>query len=68
VLVRKEVPEDPVAALRAEGIEPVSWAGWQAIEQAEAALGASLGRSVVKLADWESLLAAARAAGSQQAS
>ena len=68
VLVRKEVPEDPVAALRAEGIEPVSWAGWQAIEQAEAALGASLGRSVVKLADWGSLLAAARAAGSQQAS
>ena len=68
VLVRKEVPEDPVAALRAEGIEPVSWAGWQAIEQAEATLGASLGRSVVKLADWESLLAAARAAGSQQAS
>ncbi|MFF4357388.1 FAD-dependent oxidoreductase [Streptomyces sp. NPDC001604] len=68
VLVRKELPEDPLAALRAEGIEPVSWTGWQAIEQAEAALGASLGRSVVKLADWESLLAAARAAGSQQVS
>ena len=68
VLVRKEVPEDPVAALRAEGIEPVSWAGWQAIERAEATLGASLGRGVVKLADWESLLAAARAAGSRQVS
>ncbi|GAA2476586.1 FAD-dependent oxidoreductase [Streptomyces longisporus] len=66
VLVRKELAEDPVAALRAEGIEPVSWAGWQAIERAEATLGASLGRGVVKLADWESLLAAARAAGSQQ--
>ncbi|MGW2718721.1 FAD-dependent oxidoreductase [Streptomyces sp. NPDC001492] len=68
VLVRKELPEDPLAALRAEGIEPVSWAGWQAIERAEASLGASLGRGVVKLADWESLLAAAREAGSQQAS
>ncbi|MEV6943198.1 FAD-dependent oxidoreductase [Streptomyces sp. NPDC051172] len=68
VLVRKELSEDPGAALCAEGIEPVSWAGWQAIERAEARLGASLGRSVVKLADWESLLAAARAAGSQQVS
>jgi len=68
VLVRKELPEDPVSVLRAEGIEPVQWAGWLAIERAEAALGASLGRHVVKLADWESLLAAARAAGGQQAS
>ncbi|MFC8520570.1 FAD-dependent oxidoreductase [Streptomyces sp. NPDC057257] len=64
MLVRKELPEDPVTALRAAGIEPVRWAGWQAIERAEAALGASLGRSVVKLADWESLLAAARATAS----
>lgn len=68
VLVGKELAGDPVAALRAEGIEPVSWAGWLAIERAEARLGASLGRGVVKLADWESLLAAARATGSQQAS
>ncbi|MGW2566322.1 FAD-dependent oxidoreductase [Streptomyces sp. NPDC001537] len=68
VLERKELSQDPVAALRAEGIEPVSWAGWQAIERAEANLGASLGRSVVKLADWDSLLAAARTAGSQQVS
>ncbi|MFD4507812.1 FAD-dependent oxidoreductase [Streptomyces sp. NPDC058457] len=59
-LLRKEVPEDPVAALRSAGIEPVPWTGWQAIERAEAALGARLGRSVVKLADWNSLLAAAR--------
>ncbi|MGY4927137.1 FAD-dependent oxidoreductase [Streptomyces sp. 900105755] len=59
-LLRKAVPEDPVAALRAAGIEPVPWTGWQAIERAEAALGARLGRSVVKLADWNSLLAAAR--------
>jgi ferredoxin--NADP+ reductase len=61
-LVRADVPEDAVAALRAEGIEPVEWAGWQAIERAEAELGARFGRGVVKLADWDSLLAAARTA------
>jgi ferredoxin--NADP+ reductase len=60
VLVHKDLPGDPLAALRAEGIRPVEWAGWQAIERAEAELGASLGRTVVKLPDWESLLAAAR--------
>ncbi|WP_427167920.1 FAD-dependent oxidoreductase [Streptomyces sp. C1-1] len=62
VLLRRDVPGDPLAALRAAGAEPVTWTGWQAIERAEAALGASLGRSVVKLADWEALLAAARTA------
>ncbi len=61
-LMRRPVPEDPVAALRAAGIEPVPWAGWLAIERAEAELGARLGRSVVKLADWDALL---RAAGSR---
>ncbi|MET9441894.1 FAD-dependent oxidoreductase [Streptomyces sp. NPDC006610] len=61
VLARKEVPADPLAALRATGAEPVEWAGWRAIERAEAELGARLGRGgVVKLPDWESLLAAAR--------
>ncbi|GGZ35518.1 FAD-dependent oxidoreductase [Streptomyces poonensis] len=59
-LVRRELPGDPLAVLRAEGHVPVEWSGWQAIEQAEAELGASLGRSVVKLSDWGSLLAAAR--------
>ncbi|MFJ9725721.1 FAD-dependent oxidoreductase [Streptomyces sp. NPDC101209] len=62
VLLRRDVPGDPLAALRAAGAEPVTWTGWQAIERAEAALGASLGRGVVKLADWGSLLAAARTA------
>ncbi|MDQ0779189.1 ferredoxin--NADP+ reductase [Streptomyces aurantiacus] len=62
-LVRREVPPDPLAALRAEGLRPVEWAGWQAIERAEAALGASLGRSVVKLPDWQSLMTAAEAPG-----
>ncbi|MET9736317.1 NADP oxidoreductase, partial [Streptomyces sp. NPDC006458] len=48
-------------ALRAAGLTPVQWPGWQSIERAEAALGASLGRNVVKLPDWQSLLNAAGA-------
>jgi ferredoxin--NADP+ reductase len=64
VLVRREVAEDPLTALRAEGLLPVEWSGWQAIERAEAELGAALGRGVVKLPDWASLLDAARTAGS----
>lgn len=58
-LVSKAVPEDSITALRAEGADPVEWRGWQSIERAEAELGASLGRGVVKLSDWESLLNAA---------
>ncbi|MGW0882796.1 FAD-dependent oxidoreductase [Streptomyces sp. NPDC002671] len=61
-LASRQVPEDPVAALRAAGVEPVPWTGWQAIERAEAELGARLGRGVVKLADWDTLLGAARSA------
>ncbi len=60
VLVHEDLPGDPLEALRADGTRPVQWAGWQAIERAEAELGASLGRGVVKLPDWESLLLAAR--------
>jgi ferredoxin--NADP+ reductase len=58
-LARRALPEDPLTALRAEGIEPVEWTGWCAIERAEAELGASLGRGVVKLPDWQSLMNAA---------
>ncbi|MFJ9737131.1 FAD-dependent oxidoreductase [Streptomyces sp. NPDC101166] len=58
-LVARELPDDPLAALRAEGAEPVEWPGWLAIERAEAELGASLGRCVVKLPDWAALKAAA---------
>ncbi|MFK4104920.1 FAD-dependent oxidoreductase [Streptomyces sp. NPDC019531] len=58
-LVHKDLPGDPLTALRAAGIEPVEWAGWCAIEQAEVELGASLGRGVVKLPDWQSLMNAA---------
>lgn len=50
---------DPLDALRALGLEPVPWTGWLAIEAAEADLGRSLGRSVVKIPDWAGLLAAA---------
>lgn len=55
-LVGKDLPEDPLDALRAAGVEPVEWAGWCSIERAEAELGASLGRKVVKLPDWQSLM------------
>lgn len=58
-LAGRNVPDDPARALRAEGCTPVEWSGWQAIERAEAELGASLGRGVVKLPDWRSLLNAA---------
>lgn len=61
-LVRREVPDDPLAELRAQGVSPVQWSGWQSIERAEAELGASLGRGVVKLPDWESLMTAAQGA------
>ncbi|MEV7993328.1 FAD-dependent oxidoreductase [Streptomyces sp. NPDC086077] len=62
VLVRMDVPDDPLTALRDLGVEPVEWSGWRAIERAEAELGASLGRRTVKLPDWEALRAAARGA------
>ncbi|GGY37828.1 FAD-dependent oxidoreductase [Streptomyces djakartensis] len=59
LLERKTVPDDALTALRAEGAHPVEWRGWQSIERAEAELGASLGRGVVKIPDWRSLLNAA---------
>lgn len=60
VLEGRAVADDPLAVLRAAGLRPVEWSGWRAIERAEAELGASLGRGVVKLPDWDSLLKAAR--------
>ncbi|NBE55296.1 FAD-dependent oxidoreductase [Streptomyces boluensis] len=56
----REHTTDPLTALRALGLRPVEWTGWQSIERAEAALGASLGRGPVKIPDWAGLLAAAR--------
>lgn len=57
-LARRAAP-DPLPALRAAGTDLVEWPGWQSIERAEADLGTSLGRGVVKLPDWPSLLKAA---------
>ncbi|MDI3384908.1 FAD-dependent oxidoreductase [Streptomyces sp. B-S-A8] len=51
---------DPLTALRTLGLRPVEWTGWQSIERAESALGASLGRGPVKIPDWAGLFAAAR--------
>ncbi|THA82697.1 FAD-dependent oxidoreductase [Streptomyces sp. A0592] len=58
-LARRELPGDPLDALRTAGLHPVEWPGWLAIESAEAALGHSLGRRSVKIPDWSGLLAAA---------
>ncbi|SMQ14517.1 ferredoxin--NADP+ reductase [Streptomyces sp. Ag82_O1-12] len=58
-LALRAVSDDPLPALRAAGTDPVEWPGWQSIERAETELGASLGRGVVKLPDWPSLLKAA---------
>ncbi|MGW0736432.1 FAD-dependent oxidoreductase [Streptomyces sp. NPDC002851] len=58
---------DPLDALRAAGVLPIEWSGWQAIERAESALGASLGRGPVKIPDWQGLLAAARGGTTTQA-
>ncbi|MDX3854734.1 FAD-dependent oxidoreductase [Streptomyces sp. AK02-01A] len=58
-LAARRVAADPVAALRAWDQTPVEWPGWLAIEEAEAALGQSLGRRSVKIADWQGLLEAA---------
>ncbi|WP_326592966.1 FAD-dependent oxidoreductase [Streptomyces sp. NBC_01294] len=59
VLARRELPGDPLDALRAAGVHPVEWPGWLAIEAAEADLGRSLGRHSVKIPDWPGLLGAA---------
>ncbi|MGW7416592.1 FAD-dependent oxidoreductase [Streptomyces sp. NPDC054863] len=58
-LARREVADDPLVALRESGLHPVEWPGWLAIEAAETALGTSLGRRSVKIADWAGLLDAA---------
>ncbi|MFD0352687.1 FAD-dependent oxidoreductase [Streptomyces sp. NPDC127110] len=58
-LARRELPGDPLEALRAAGLRPVEWPGWMSIEAAEEALGRSLGRRSVKIPDWAGLRAAA---------
>ncbi|MFJ1865575.1 FAD-dependent oxidoreductase [Streptomyces sp. NPDC088097] len=58
-LARRELPGDPLEALRAAGLRPVEWPGWLAIEAAEGELGRSLGRRSVKIPDWAGLRGAA---------
>ncbi|MFB4426393.1 FAD-dependent oxidoreductase [Streptomyces sp. QL37] len=60
LLIGREVPADPLGALRDQGLRPVEWDGWLSIERAESALGRSLGRGPVKIPDWPGLLDAAR--------
>lgn len=60
LLLGREVPADPLAVLRDQGLRPVEWDGWLSIERAESALGRSLGRGRVKIPDWSGLLDAAR--------
>jgi ferredoxin--NADP+ reductase len=42
------------------GVEPVLYAGWEAIDALELSRGAEQGRARIKLCSWEELLAAAR--------
>ncbi|MEV7194139.1 FAD-dependent oxidoreductase [Streptomyces sp. NPDC093510] len=65
-LERRPLQEDPLTALRAAGLRPVEWPGWLAIESAEAELGRSLGRGVVKIPDWAGLRAAAERVRDQE--
>ncbi|MFE4867985.1 FAD-dependent oxidoreductase [Streptomyces sp. NPDC056682] len=58
-LALRQVPSEPLDAMRELGLHPVTWQGWLAIERAEAELGRSLGRHSVKIADWAGLLSAA---------
>ena len=47
--------------LRERDVEPVTYAGWEAIDADERARGEEQGRPRVKLCTWEELLATARA-------
>ena len=55
-------PEAVLELLAARGVEPVLYAGWEAIDLAEKGRGEPLGRPRVKLCTWDELLAAARSA------
>ena len=53
-------PDALVQFLRARGVHPVEWSGWESIDEAERELGAARGCPRVKIADRETLLATAR--------
>jgi ferredoxin--NADP+ reductase len=57
-------PDAIIDRLARRGVDVVTWAGWQAIDAAEIALGTAAGRPRVKITSWETLLlAAAKASG-----
>ena len=59
-LVARGPVGDLVDELVARGADPVLLENWQAIDAAEAALGATRGRARTTLHEWEALIAAAR--------
>jgi ferredoxin/flavodoxin---NADP+ reductase len=52
-------PDAIIERLAQRGIGVVTWAGWEAIDAAEQALGVAAGRTRIKIADREALLMAA---------
>jgi ferredoxin--NADP+ reductase len=52
-------PDAIIERLSQRGVGVVSWAGWEAIDAAEQALGAAAGRTRIKIADRAALLVAA---------
>lgn len=53
-------PDAITTMLAQRGVGVVTWSGWEAIDAAEQALGAAVGRSRIKIAELQALLAAAR--------
>lgn len=56
-------PDALTAMLSERGVGVVTWAGWEAIDAAEQALGAAVGRNRIKIAELQELLAAAAGTG-----
>jgi ferredoxin--NADP+ reductase len=53
-------PRDLVEVLSERGVEPVVYAGWEAIDATEKTAGEPHGRPRIKLCTWDELLAASR--------
>ncbi|HVE97363.1 MAG TPA: FAD-dependent oxidoreductase [Pseudonocardiaceae bacterium] len=56
---RHREPDAIITKLAQRGVGVVTWAGWEAIDAAEQALGVAAGRARIKIADREALLIAA---------
>jgi ferredoxin--NADP+ reductase len=61
-LAREDSGESLESMLVERGVEAVEYAGWEAIDEHERALGEPHGRPRIKLVTWDELIAAARAA------